>query len=54
MSPDGPNGFWHIGVSARELGRTVTVEDVKPRAAAAIAEVFALELEAERRLEPIS
>ena len=39
---------------ARELGRTVTVEDVKPRAAAAIAEVFALELEAERRLEPIS
>lgn len=31
--------------AARELGRPVTVEEIRPRAAAAIAEVFGLELE---------
>jgi hypothetical protein len=35
---------------ARELGRPITVDEVRPAAAAAIADVFGLELAAHERL----
>jgi len=35
---------------ARELGRPITVDEVRPSAAAAIAEVFGLELSEHERL----